>query len=341
MKKFLNHFFPYDLGIDLGTANTLIYLQNEGIVLNEPSVVAIDKRKNQIKAIGSKAKEMIGRTPTSISAVRPMRDGVIADFEIVEKMIRFFINKVTSRNFMIRPKPRVVIGIPSDITEVERRAVIESCEQAGVRSVFPIEEPIAAAIGAVMPVNEPAGNMIVDIGGGTTEIAVISLGDMVVQNSLRIGGNKFDNAIIDYMREAHNLNIGDRTAERIKKEFANLVNYNSTEKYFVKGRDAITGLPRTTGITKIDVREALESPINQIISRIKMTFDQTPPELSSDIIDRGIVLSGGGCLLKGLKEYISQETGVPVIEAIDPLYCVVNGTGKYLHNKMVEKQMYQ
>jgi len=328
MSKRFFSIFARDFGIDLGTANTLVYIEGEGIILDEPSVVAIDKNTQQVLAVGSEAKRMLGRTPGNIIAVRPMRDGVIADFETVEKMIRYFIKKVTSGRSLIKPK--IVIGVPSGITEVERRAVRESCEQAGAREIYLIEEPLAAAIGAQMPVNEPAGNMIVDIGGGTTEIAVISLGSMVVENSIRVGGDEFDEAIIQFMKRTHSISIGERTAETIKIEFLDVWNYNSDELYEVKGRDSITGLPRCQMITKAEMRDALEEPIGQVIQEIKTSLDQTPPELASDIIDRGIVLSGGGALIKGLKNLLSEETGVPVIVAEDPLKCVVKGTGIYL-----------
>lgn len=312
----------------MGTANTLIYMQEVGVVLNEPSVVAVDRVTNGILAIGTEAKNMLGRTPSRITAVRPMRDGVIADFEIVERMIRHFLGKVSRRSNFIRP--RVVIGVPSGITEVEKRAVHESCEQAGAREIHLIEEPLAAAIGAGMPIREPAGNMIVDIGGGTTEIAVISLGSMVVENSIRVGGNEFDSAIVQYMKKVHNLVIGDRTAEQIKMYFVDVWNYDNNEKYLVKGRDSVSGLPRVQAVNKMEMRESLWETVCQVISQIKQTLDQTPPELASDILDRGIVLAGGGALIKGLKELLSHETGVPVVLAENPLYSVVIGTGEYL-----------
>ena len=338
-KKFFS-ILSHDFGIDLGTANTLVYVEGEGIVLNEPSVVAIEKSSNQVIAVGDQAKNMLGKTPGNIVAVRPMRDGVIADFEIVEKMIRHFISKISKKRYFI--KPRIVIGVPSGITEVERRAVQESCEQAGAREIFLIEEPLAAAIGSNMPVNDPAGNMVVDIGGGTSEIAVISLGDIVVEKSIRVGGNSFDNAVRKFMKRVHNLDIGERSAERIKMEFIDVWNYNSEEKYDVKGRDSITGLPRTQLVTKTEIKDALEEPVNSVIMEIKSTLDQTPPELASDIIDRGIVLTGGGALLKGLKSLLSDITGVPVIIAEEPLKCVVNGCGGYLKElkKMKDKYRY-
>ena len=327
IKRFFS-LFSQEFGIDLGTANTLIYIEGEGIVINEPSVVAIENSSNQILAVGNEAKNMFGRTPGNIVAVRPMRDGVIADFEIVEKMIRYFIAKASRKKNLI--KPRIVIGVPSGITEVERRAVQESCEQAGAREIYLIEEPLAAAIGAQMPVNEPAGNMIVDIGGGTTEIAVISLGSMVVENSIRVGGDEFDRAIIQFMKRNYNLIIGDRSAEKMKMEFLDLWNYSSEEEYEIKGRDSLTGLPRSQLITKAEIRDALQESIMQVIDQVKATLDQTPAELAADIMERGMLLSGGGALVKGLKNTISEETGVPVIIAKDPLFSVVYGTGMYL-----------
>lgn len=331
LKDFFNRVlsvFSTDFGIDLGTANTLVYVEGEGIVLNEPSVVAIEKSTNQVLAVGHEAKKMLGRTPGNIVAVRPMRDGVIADFDIVEKMIRYFITKVARRRSII--KPRIVIGVPSGITEVERRAVEESCEQAGAREIILIEEPFAAAIGAGLPVDEPAGNMIVDIGGGTTEIAVISLGSMVIESSIRVGGDEFDDAVIQFMKRTHNLIIGERTAETIKIDFLDLYNYKGSEVYEVKGRDSISGLPRTQAITKAEMRDAVEEPMSQVLSAVKAALDQTPAELAADIMERGIVLSGGGALIRGIKNHLSEETGVPVIVAQDPLTCVVNGAGIFL-----------
>ena len=320
--------FSKDIGIDLGTVNTLIYVQNKGIALNEPSVVALDKSNNQIISIGSEAKRMLGRTPGSIVAINPMRDGVIADFEIVEKMIRYFISKTIKKRTLV--KPRVAIGVPTGTTEVERRAVQESCDQAGARDILVIEEPIAAAIGAGLPVSEPIGNMIVDIGGGTTEIAVISLGSIVVENSIRVGGNQIDKNIIDYMKKNHNIEIGSRTAEKLKTDFINLWDLKEREAYFVKGRDCITGLPRTLAANKASVKKAISESLDKILNAIKSALDKTPPELASDIIENGIVLSGGGALLKGLKNYIGSRIGVPVIIANDPTLCVVKGTGIYL-----------
>jgi rod shape-determining protein MreB len=316
-----------DLGIDLGTCNTLIYIRNKGIVLNEPSVVAVERGTKKVVAVGADAKRMLWKTPGNIIAIRPMRDGVIADLESTEKMIRYFISQVLPRYRFV--KPRMVIGIPSCITEVERRAVEESAYKAGAREVHVIEESLAAAIGADIPIHEPAGHMICDIGGGTTEISVISLGGMVVTNAIRLGGDEFDEAIIKHVRSIHNLIIGEQMAERLKIEIGNAAPDKTIEKVEVKGTDAITGLPRRLEIDSVEVREALKDPITQIIDEIKSTLGQTPPELAADIVERGIVMTGGGSLLKGLDKLISNETGVPVFIAERPLDCVALGAGKY------------
>jgi rod shape-determining protein MreB len=316
-----------DIGIDLGTCNTLIYIRGKGIVLNEPSVVAVERGTKKVVAVGADAKRMLWKTPGNIIAIRPMRDGVIADLESTEKMIRYFISRVLPRYRFI--KPRMVIGIPSCITEVERRAVEESAYKAGAREVIVIEESLAAAIGADIPIREPAGHMICDIGGGTTEISVISLGGMVVTNAIRLGGDEFDEAIIKHVRSVHNLIIGEQMAERLKVEIGNASPDKTIEKVEVKGTDAITGLPRRLEIDSVEVREALKDPITQIIDEIKSTLGQTPPELAADIVERGIVMTGGGSLLKGLDKLISKETGVPVIIAEHPLDCVALGAGKY------------
>jgi rod shape-determining protein MreB len=316
-----------DIGIDLGTCNTLIYIRGKGIVLNEPSVVAVERGTKKVVAVGAEAKRMLWKTPANIIAIRPMRDGVIADLESTEKMIRYFISRVLPRYRFI--KPRMVIGIPSCITEVERRAVEESAYKAGAREVIVIEESLAAAIGADIPIREPAGHMICDIGGGTTEISVISLGGMVVTNAIRLGGDEFDEAIIKHVRSVHNLIIGEQMAERLKIEIGNASPDKTIEKVEVKGTDAITGLPRRLEIDSVEVREALKDPITQIIDEIKSTLGQTPPELAADIVERGIVMTGGGSLLKGLDKLISRETGVPVIIAEQPLDCVALGAGKY------------
>ncbi|MDR0389222.1 MAG: rod shape-determining protein [Spirochaetaceae bacterium] len=319
-----------DIGIDLGTCNTLIYIRGKGIVINEPSVVAVEKGTKKVMAVGAEAKNMLYKTPGNIIAIRPLRDGVIADLESTEKMIRYFISKVIPRYRFI--KPRMVIGIPSCITEVERRAVEESAYKAGAREVYVIEESRAAAIGADIPIWEPAGHMVCDIGGGTTEISGISLGGMVVTNAIRLGGDEFDESIIKYVRSVHNLIIGPNIAERLKIEIGNASPDKTIEKVEIKGTDAITGLPRRLEIDSVEVREALKDPIVQIIDEIKSTLGKTPPELAADIVERGIVMTGGGSLLKGLPKLISKETGVPVILAERPLECVALGAGKYFEN---------
>jgi rod shape-determining protein MreB len=319
-----------NIGIDLGTCNTLIYMSGKGIVINEPSVVAVERGTKKVMAVGTEAKRMLWKTPGNIIAIRPMRDGVIADLESTEKMIRYFISKELPRYRFI--KPRMVRGIPSCITEVEKRAVEESAYKAGAREVMVIEESLAAAIGADIPIFEPAGHMICDIGGGTTEISVISLGGMVVTNAIRLGGDEFDESIIKHVRNAHNLIIGEQTAERLKIEIGNASPDKTIEKVEIKGTDAITGLPRRLEIDSVEVREALKDPITQIIDEIKTTLGQTPPELAADIVERGIVMTGGGSLLKGLPKLISKETGVPVILAERPLDCVALGAGKYFEN---------
>jgi rod shape-determining protein MreB len=316
-----------DIGIDLGTCNTLIYIRDKGIVLNEPSVVAVERGTKKVVAVGADAKKMLYKTPGNIMAIRPMRDGVIADLETTEKMIRYFISKVLPKYRFV--KPRMVIGIPSCITEVERRAVEESAYKAGAREVIVIEESLAAAIGADIQIFEPIGHMICDIGGGTTEISVISLGGMVVTNAIRLGGDEFDEAIVKQIRSVHNLIIGEQMAERIKIEIGNAAPDKTIEKVEIKGTDAITGLPRRLEIDSVEVREALKDPILQIIDEIKKTLGQTPPELAADIVERGIVMTGGGSLLKGLHKLVSKETGVPVILAESPLDCVALGAGKY------------
>jgi rod shape-determining protein MreB len=316
-----------DIGIDLGTCNTLIYIRGKGIVVNEPSVVAVERGTKRIMAVGAEAKRMLWKTPANIMAIRPMRDGVIADLDSTEKMIRYFISKAMPRYQLI--KPRMIIGIPSCITEVECRAVEESAAKAGAREVMLIEESRAGAIGANIPIFEPAGHMICDIGGGTTEISVISLGGMVVTNAIRLGGDEFDEAIIKHVRGVHNLIIGERTAEKLKIEIGNAVPEKTIEKVEIKGTDAITGLPRRLEIDSVEVREALREPVTQIIDQVKTTLGQTPPELAADIVEQGIVMTGGGSLLKGLPKLISKETGVPVILAENPLDCVALGAGKY------------
>jgi rod shape-determining protein MreB len=316
-----------DIGMDLGTCNTLVYIRGKGIVINEPSVVAVERGTKRVVAVGVDAKSMLNKTPGDIIAKRPLRDGVIADLELCEKMIRYFITKILPRYRFI--KPRMVIGIPSCITEVERRAVEESAYKAGAREVKVIEESLAAAIGAGIPISEPAGNMVCDIGGGTTEISVLSLGGMVVTNAIRLGGDEFDEAIIKYVKSQHNLIIGENTAERLKIEIGNAAPDKTIKKVEIKGTDAVTGLPHRLEIDSDEVRGALEDPITQIIDVITVTLGQTPPELAADIVERGIVMTGGGSLLKGLDKLISKETRVPAFLAERPLECVALGAGKY------------
>ncbi len=322
--------FSTEIGIDLGTCNTLIYVRGKGIVISEPSVVAVERGTKKVVAVGVEAKRMLWKTPGDIIAIRPLRDGVIADLETTEKMIRYFINKVIPRRWFV--KPRMVIGVPTCITEVERRAVEEAAYKAGAREVKVIEESLAAAIGAQIPIFEPAGHMICDIGGGTTEISVISLGGMVVSKAIRIGGDEFDEAIIKHVRNVHNLIVGEQTSENLKIKIGNAIADKKIEKMEIKGTDAITGLPRRLEIDSVEVREALQEPINAVIEEIKRTLGQTPPELAADIVERGIVMTGGGSLLKGLPKLISKETGVPVILAEDPLLCVANGAGMYFQH---------
>lgn len=316
-----------DIGIDLGTCNTLIYVRGRGVVSSEPSVVAVERGTKKVVAVGQEAKRMLWKTPGDIIAIRPLRDGVIADLETTEKMIRYFVGKVLSRSWII--KPRMVMGVPSCITEVERRAVEEAAYKAGAREVKIIEESLAAAIGAKIPIFEPAGHMIVDIGGGTTEISVISLGGMVVTNAIRLGGDFFDMAIIKHVRSVHNLIIGEFTAEQLKIEIGNASPEKTIEKKEIKGTDAITGLPRRLEIDSIEVREALQEPVNTVVEEVKRTLGQTPPELAADIVELGIVMTGGGAMLKGLPKLLSKETGVPVILSEDPLLCVAIGAGLY------------
>jgi len=297
-------------------------------VLSEPSVVAVHNSSKKVLAVGQEAKRMLGRTPGEIIAIRPMRDGVISDFETVEKMIKYFFQKVHNRKALV--KPQVVIGIPSCITEVEKRAVRESAEQAGAREIYLIEESLAAAIGASIPIQEPAGHMIIDIGGGTSEISVISLGGMVITNAIRIGGDEFDDAIINHMKKIHNLVVGESTAEEVKITIGNVYPEKDVQSFEIRGRDSISGLPRILTVDSVEIREALQEPTTMVLEEIKKTLDQTPPELAADIVERGIVMTGGGSLLKGFPKLISKETGVPVILAENPLTCVVLGTGKFL-----------
>jgi len=331
-------FFSSDIGIDLGTANTLVYVKGQGVVLCEPSVVAIDRSTHQVLAVGEEAKRMLGRTPGNITAIRPMKDGVIADFDITEAMLRYFIRKVHRRKTGI--SPRVVIAVPSGITEVEKRAVKDSAERAGARTpVYLVEEPIAAAIGVGLPIHEPAGNMIIDIGGGTTEIAVISLSGIVFAKSIRIGGDEFDESIMSHLKKAYNLMIGERTAEEIKIRIGSAYPLEEETTLDVKGRDVLAGLPKTISVTSEEIREALSEPLSTILEAVRIALERTPPELSADLIDRGLILAGGGSLLRGFDKLISEETGLPVHIADDPLTAVALGTGRYLSDFHLLKRL--
>ncbi len=338
MKNFFTHiiparklftFFSNDLAIDLGTANTVVYVPNKGIVLNEPSVVAVKAGTNHVLAAGKRAKEMLGKTPESIVACRPMRDGVIANFELTESMLRYFIRVVhDNRRTLVRP--RMIIGVPSGITQVEHRAIEDSAKQAGAREVYTIIEPMAAAIGAGLPVHEPSGSMIVDIGGGTTEVAVISLKDVVFCRSIRVGGDEMDRAIVQYVKRKYNLLIGERTAEMIKIMIGTVMPDTIDEAIEVKGRDLMTGVPKTITLTSREVQESLFETITSIVQIVREALENTPPELSSDLVDKGITLAGGGALLRGIDRLMCKETGLPVRIADNPLFCVVNGAGKVL-----------
>ena len=330
-------FFSNDIGIDLGTSNTLVYVKGQGIVLCEPSVVAIQKGTTNVLAVGEEAKRMLGKTPGSIVAIRPMRNGVIADFEITESMLRYFIRKVHSHKTFIRP--RIVIAVPSGITEVEKRAVKDSAIHAGAREVYLINEPKAAAIGVGLPVQEPAGNMVVDIGGGTSEVAVISLSDEVHSQTIRIGGDEMDEAIISYLKKTYNLMIGENSAENIKIKIGSAYPLEEELVMEVKGRDLVAGLPKTLTVSSEEIREALTEPVSGILEAIRTTLERTPPELLADLIDRGLIMAGGGSLLKGLDKLISEETGLPVHLADDPLTAVALGTGKVLDNLQILRQL--
>ncbi|HEX9977821.1 MAG TPA: rod shape-determining protein, partial [Acidimicrobiia bacterium] len=316
-----------DMAIDLGTANTLVYVRGQGIVLNEPSVVAINTRDNRALAVGLEAKRMIGRTPSHIQAIRPLRDGVIADFDITEKMLRYFIKKVQPRRWA---RPRIIICVPSGITGVERRAVEEAAYHAGARRAYTIEEPMAAAIGVDLPIHEPAGSVIVDIGGGTTEVAVISMGGIVVARSARIGGDELDESIVNWVKKEYNLLLGDRTAEQLKMAIGSAWPFVDEPNAEIRGRDLVTGLPKTVIITAAEVREAIEEPVQGVVDAVKYCLDKTPPELSADVMERGIVITGGGALLRGIDVRIANETGTPVITADRPLHSVVLGSGRCL-----------
>jgi rod shape-determining protein MreB len=331
-------FFPFlgwlsnDLAIDLGTANTLVFVKGKGIVLREPSVVAVrqDGRTSKVLAVGKEAKQMLGRTPGNISAIRPIRDGVIADFEVTEAMLRYFINKVHNRRTLVHP--RIIISVPSGITQVERRAVRESAESAGAREVYLIDEPMAAAIGCGLPITEPTANMVVDIGGGTTEVAVISLAGVVYSASVRVAGDKMDEAILHYIKRKHNMAIGEHTAEQIKINLGDVMPETPYDTLDIKGRDLVSGVPKTLTIDSNEIRAAISEQVDAIIEAVKMALELTPPELSADIVDQGIVLTGGGALLRNFDKRLREETGLPIIIADDPLSSVVMGSGKALEN---------
>ena len=338
-KKFFS-LFSNDLAIDLGTANTLVVAKDRGIVINEPSVVAVHRNsrgQTKILAVGHEAKDMLGRTPGSITAIRPMRDGVIADFEVTQEMLRHFIKKANREHSLFRP--RIIICIPFGITQVEKRAVKESAQMAGAREVFLIEEPMAAAIGAGLPIMEPSGNMIVDIGGGTTEVAVISLGGIVYSKSVRVAGDKFDEAILNYIKRKYSLLIGERTAEQIKIAIGNAYPFEEERVYEVKGRDLISGAPKTIEVNSEEIRDALADPVSAVADAIKIALERTPPELAADIVDNGIILAGGGSLLANLDILIKEKTGLPVALAEDPLTCVVRGSGKVLQDPNLIRQV--
>ncbi|MGA3116497.1 MAG: rod shape-determining protein [Syntrophobacteraceae bacterium] len=332
--------FSNDLAIDLGTANTLVYVRGKGIVLTEPSVVAVRKDErgaNRVVAVGKDAKMMLGKTPGNITAIRPMKDGVIADFEVAEAMLRYFIRKVHNRRALIRP--RVIICIPSGVTQVEKRAVRESAESAGAHEVYLIEEPMAAAIGAGLPITEPVCNMVVDIGGGTTEVAIISLAGIVYSRSVRVGGDKMDQDILQHIKRKYNLLIGERTAELIKTTVGNAYPLGETETMMIKGRDLVTGIPKTLEVNSDEIRESIQEQIDSILETIKVALEQTPPELAGDIVDRGIVLTGGGALLKNLDHFLRLKTGLPIMLTEDPLSTVVLGSGKALDELAVLKDV--
>ncbi|WP_279230349.1 rod shape-determining protein [Thermohalobacter berrensis] len=330
-------FFTRDMGIDLGTANTLVYVKGKGIVIREPSVVAIKSDTKEVLAVGEEAKRMIGRTPGNIIAIRPMKDGVIADFDITQSMLQHFIKKIYPRRTLIQP--RVVVCVPSGVTEVEKRAVEEAAKQAGAREAYLIEEPMAAAIGAGLPVDQPTGSMVVDIGGGTTEVAIISLGGIVTSKSIRIGGDELDEAIVQYVKKAYNLMIGERTAEDVKIQIGSADPKTKEQKMKIRGRDLVSGLPKTIEITSTEIVEALKEPVTSIIDAIKYTLEKTPPELAADIMEQGIMLTGGGGLLEGLDRLVKKETGMPVHVAENPLDCVAMGTGKTIEEIEVLKKV--
>jgi len=318
-----------DIAVDLGTANTLIHVKGEGIVLNEPSVVAVDKASGRVLAIGLEAKRMLGRTPESIEAVRPMKDGVIADVDVTEVMLRHFLKQVTAKR-VFRIKPRVVVGVPSGITELERRAVRSSAMSAGAKEVFMVAEPMAAAIGVGLPVETPTGNMVIDIGGGTTEIAVIALAGIVSNTSIRVGGDEFDAAVVTFLRKNYNLLIGEPTAEAIKIQIGSAFEVGEEREMDVKGRDLVSGIPKTVHVTSQEIRECIQEPIQSVVEAVRRALEITPPELASDIVDRGIVMTGGGALIRGLDRLIQHETNLPIHVDEEPLSCVVRGVGRIL-----------
>ncbi|HCB92198.1 MAG TPA: rod shape-determining protein [Selenomonas sp.] len=320
-----------DMGIDLGTANTLVHVKGRGIVVREPSVVAVKSDTGEVLAVGEEAKQMIGRTPGNIVAIRPMKDGVIADFDVTQAMLKYFIRKAMNNKSFVRP--RVVVGVPSGVTEVEKRAVIDAAQQAGAREAYLIEEPMAAAIGAGLPVEDATGSMVVDIGGGTTEIAVISLGGIVTSRSIRIGGDEMDSSIVQYVKRQYNLMIGERTAEEVKITIGSaLVDEDDGRSMEIRGRDMVSGLPKTVTIKSVEVREALDEPVGKIVDAVKLTLEKTPPELASDVMDHGIMMTGGGALLSRLDTLLSKETGIPVFVSEEALSCVGEGTGRSLEN---------
>lgn len=331
-------FFSKNLGIDLGTANTLVHMKSKGIILREPSVVAMDIESNEPLAVGDRAKEMIGRTPGNIVAIRPLKDGVISDFNVTQKMLKYFINRAMGSKLLFA-RPRVVICVPSGVTAVEKRAVKEAAMAAGAKDPVIMEEPMASAIGAGLPVSEPTGNMIVDIGGGTTEVAVISMGGIVTAGSIRVAGDEMDEAIIAYIKRNYNLSIGYQSAENIKKEIGAAYMPDKDKTYQVKGRDLLTGLPKNVDITSEEIVEALSEPVTSIIEAVKTCLEKTPPELAADIMDRGIVMAGGGSLLKNLDRLLAERTGIPVHLAEDPLSCVAMGTGKVLESEETLKKL--
>jgi rod shape-determining protein MreB len=336
MLDFLYSYFSRDIGIDLGTANVEVHIKGKGVVIQEPSVVALQKDTRHVLAVGDEAKQMIGRTPGNIVAIRPMKDGVIADFDVTQIMLKYFIRRAYAKGMF---KPRVVISVPSGVTEVERRAVIEATLQAGAREAYPVEEPMAAAIGAGLPVHEPTGNMVVDIGGGTCEVAVISLGGIVISKSIRIAGDEMDESIINHVKRAYNLAIGTRTAEEVKIKIGSAHPINDGDTMDIRGRDLVTGLPKTVTITAEEIRKALAEPVTDIVEAVKVTLEKTPPELAADIMDRGIYMAGGSSQLRGLDILLSDQTGMPVHVSEEPLLCVVRGTSRVLEDIQILRRV--